>query len=182
MKVQVKFNFVTICNNLIANKLDVLDIAYKLNPPGEIEILQKLNKEQTSLLYKVLNTSGVEVINDQQLILVQRVKELLNAVVRLDGFDRRIKVSAYLEAKLPYTYSYLSRIFSEVEHMVIEKFLIMKKIDYAKELLVEDNLSLTEIAYKLNYSSVSHLSKQFKKTTGFSPSNFMSLKQKLKTN
>ena len=182
MKVQVKFNFETICNNLIASKLDVLEIAYHLNPPGEIEILQKLTKEQTSQLLKELNSSGIEVVNDQQLILVQRIKELLNIIVRLDGSESRIKISSYLEEKLPYSYSYLSRVFSEVEHMVIEKFLILKKIDYAKELLTEDQLSLTEIAFKLNYSSVAHLSKQFKKTTGFSPSNFINLKRKIKSN
>ncbi len=182
MKVQVKFNFETICNNLIASKLDVLEIAYKLNPPGEIEILQKLTREQSSKLFKNLNTSGLEVVNDQQLVLAQRVKELLNTVVLSADPNQRIKISSYLEEKLPYSYSYLSRVFSEVEHMVIEKFLILKKIDYAKELLVKDQLSLTEIAYKLNYSSVAHLSKQFKKTTGFSPSKFINLKRKIKSN
>lgn len=181
MKIQVKFDFLTICNNLLATKLDHLGIKYNLIPPGDIEITQKLNKQEEAALFEALNSSGIEVVNDQQLILVQRIKDILSEIIRLDTYSERTKVSAYLEDKLPHSYNYLSRIFSEIAHMSIEKFMILKKIDYVKELLIQDNLSLTEIAYKLNYSSVSHLSRQFKKTTGFSPSKFIELKKRLKT-
>ncbi|WAC03147.1 AraC family transcriptional regulator [Lacinutrix neustonica] len=179
MKIQVKFDVQLICKNLLIEKLDQLGVVYRLNPPGGIEILQNLDKEQKVVLFHELNTSGIEVIGDQQLIRVQKVKEIISNLVRLDTFDESMKVSAHIEEKLPYTYSYLSRIFSETAHISIEKFLILKKIDFVKELLTEQNLSLTEIAYKLNYSSVSHLSKQFKNTTGFSPSYFLNLKKQL---
>ncbi|WP_179022499.1 AraC family transcriptional regulator [Winogradskyella forsetii] len=181
MKIQVKFDFLSICNNLLSEKLVRLGIKYKLNSSSEIEILERLSPEDKMLLYKELNSSGIHVIDNHQSILVQRVKNILMEIIKLDNYNDDFKVSAYIEDRLPHSYSYLSRVFSEATFMSIEKFLILKKIDYVKDLLIEDGLSLTEIAYKLNYSSVSHLSRQFKKTTGFSPSYFVNLKKQITT-
>ncbi len=181
MKINVKFDFHLIAKNLVAEKLNKLDIDYCFNPNGEITILQKLSKAQTTVLFEELNSSGINIMDNPQLILVQQIKEIIVEIVRLDNFDERLKVSSYIDERLPFSYSYLSKVFSEYTYMSIEKFLILKKIDYVKELLAEGNMSLTEIAYKLNYSSVSHLSKQFKKTTGFSPSYFLNLKTQLKS-
>ena len=179
MKIQVKFDFETICKNMLSDKMNDLDIKYQLNTHGEIEILQSLNQEQRDLLFTTLNSSGIEVVNNQQTIVAQKVKNIIAKMVREEQLDEQFKVSTYIEGQLPYSYSYLSRIFSETTHMSLEQFVILKKIDYVKELLMEDRLSLTEIAFKLHYSSVAHLSKQFKKTTGFNPSYFVRLKKQL---
>lgn len=181
MKINVKFDFHLIVKNLVSAKLDNLNIEYSFNPAGEITILQKLTKQQTIALFDELNSSGIKIMDNPQLFLVQQLKEIIIEIVRLEDEDERVKVSTYIDERLPYSYSYLSKVFSEYTYMSIEKFLILKKIDYVKELLVDNNLSLTQIAYKLNYSSVSHLSKQFKKTTGFSPSYFLDLKTQLKS-
>ncbi|WP_047545522.1 helix-turn-helix domain-containing protein [Psychroserpens sp. Hel_I_66] len=179
MRIQVKFDVPKICNSLLIKTLSDLNIKYKLHTIGEIEILQRLNDSQKKSIFEALNSNHIQVISDQQLVIVQQVKEILTEIVRIENFEDDFKVSSYIENRLPYTYSYLAKMFSEHANISIEKFLILKKIDFVKELLLEGNLSLTEISYKLNYSSVSHLSKQFKKTTGFSPSGFMDLKTKL---
>lgn len=180
MKIHVKFDFQYICKNLLSDKLNRLNVAYKIHSTGEIEILQKLNIEEKELLFKELNSSGIEVINSQQMMIVQQIKIVITDIVRRESHGDKVKISEEITNKLPYTYSYLAKIFSDITHITIEKFLILKKIDYVKDLLIEDDLSISEIAYKLNYSSVSHLSKQFKKTTGFNPSYFVNLKKQLK--
>ena len=101
-------------------------------------------------------------------------------MIHLDNDSRKMNLSQYLEDKLPYSYIHLSKVFSEDTYMTIEKFTILKKIEYVKEMLSENRLSLSEIAYRLNYSSVSHLSNQFKKTTGLTPSYFLNLKKQVK--
>lgn len=179
MKIQLKFDVITICNNFVSQKLDALDIAYTINAFGEVEILEPLNNQQKDEVIHSLNSSGIEVVSSEQMIIVQKIKDCIGALLRQENFDDNRNLSEYLQENLPYSYDSLSRIFSEFTHMGIEKFYILKKIDYVKELLTEHNLTLTQIAYKLDYSSVSHLSKQFKKTTGFSPSRFVELKGKM---
>lgn len=182
MKVQVRFNVEKVCNNLLKEKLKILGYTFKLGTFGEVEITQSLSKKQREELMDLLNSSGMRVVNDQQTILVQKVKAIIEEVVRHEPTAMKLNISQILKSKLPYSYTYLSRIFSETMHISLEKFVILKKIDYVKELLTEQNLSLTEIAHQLNYSSVAHLSKQFKNTTGFSPSTFVRLKKQIKNN
>jgi AraC-like DNA-binding protein len=114
--------------------------------------------------------------------LVQRIKDAITELIHNQEEENLYKVSAYLSEKLDYSYSYLSTVFSETTYTSIENFIILKKIDYAKELIITNNLTLTEIAFKLNYSSVAHLSYQFKKTTGLTPSAFQNIIEKRKVN
>ncbi|MHA7056981.1 helix-turn-helix domain-containing protein [Aquimarina sp. M1] len=181
MKIQVKFDTLEICNNALKDKLDSLKLKYRLNTFGEVEILESLSQEERENLFEVLNTGGVETVSNHQMILVDKIKKLIVDLIESETSKEKVNFSEYLEQKLPYSYAYLSRIFSDLTHITLEKFIILKKIDYVKELLIEKNLSLSEIAYKLNYSSVAHLSNQFKKTTGFSPSSFVDLKHQLNT-
>ena len=181
MKVQLKYDYDKICKNFLKQKLAFLDIKYKVNSAGEIEILQPLNAEEKEQLFLILNSDGISIINNHNKIIVQKIKELIVQMIHLDNDSRKMNLSQYLEDKLPYSYIHLSKVFSEDTYMTIEKFTILKKIEYVKELLSENRLSLSEIAYRLNYSSVSHLSNQFKKTTGLTPSYFLNLKKQLET-
>ncbi len=182
MKIQVKFNVTEICNNLLEEKLKVLGYPFKLGTYGEVEITQSLSDKEKQEMMAILNSSGMSVVNDQQTIVIQKVKAIIEDLIKHEPTAVKLNISEFLKEKLPYSYTYLSRIFSESMHISIEKFVILKKIDYVKELLIEHNLSLTEIAHQLNYSSVAHLSKQFKNTTGFSPSTFIKLKKQIKNN
>ncbi|MGE5943506.1 MAG: helix-turn-helix domain-containing protein [Flavobacteriales bacterium] len=179
MKLYVKFNFDTICKNLLTQKLNELEIKFELNSVGEITILQTLTGLQKEELYATLNASGIEAIDDQHLIIVQKLKDTILEYIKLDHQTGNYKLKDFIDKKFSFSYNYLSRIFTETTHLSIEQFLILTKIDYVKDLLTDGQLSLTEIAYKLNYSSISHLSKQFKKTTGFTPSFFIKLKKQL---
>ncbi|MBR9775795.1 MAG: helix-turn-helix transcriptional regulator, partial [Cytophagales bacterium] len=138
---------------------------------GEVEILDAMAEEKKIALIESLNRYGITVLNDQKETLVDRIKNTIDEMLS-DESVRHLKVSSYLADKLGYTYSYLSAVFSENTYSSIENYLILRKVDLVKELLQEGNLNLTEIAYRLNYSSVSHLSGQFKKTTGLTPSSF----------
>lgn len=182
MKIQVKFNIEQVCKDLLAQKLDNLNIRYRLEGTGEIDVLEPLNEKEQEVLLETLNSGGVEVVNNHQMIIVNKIKQVIREVIHSDTYDSKYNLSEYLEQKLPYSYVYLSQIFSELTYLTIEKYVILKKIDYVKELLLENELSLSEIAFKLGYSNVAHLSNQFKKTTGFSPSSFTKLKLKMKTN
>lgn len=179
MKIYVKFNFETICRNLLTQNLNDLNIKFELDSVGEITILQTLTPSQQEELYATLNASGIEAIGDQHLVIVQKLKDTILEFVRLDHQIGDYKLKDFIDKKFSFSYNYLSRIFTESTHLSIEQFLILTKIDYVKDLLADGQLSLTEIAYKLNYSSISHLSKQFKKTTGFTPSFFIKLKKQL---
>lgn len=181
MKIQVKFNFEEVCKNLLLKKLQSLHIKFRMTAVGEIEILQPLSLKQRQVLLGELNSDGITIIDDPQLKMIHRVKTIIQELIIGEVVYRSRNLSYHLEQKIPYSYTYISKTFSEVTHMSIEQFFILKKIDYAKELLIEKKLSLSEIAFKLNYSSVSHLSNQFKKTTGFNPSQFIDLKRQLES-
>ena len=181
MKIQVKFNFEEVCNNLLLKKLNSLHIKYRMNSMGEIEILQPLSLVERQNLFNELNSDGVNVVDDPNLKMIYKVKSIIEELIKGEVVQQSHNLSYYLEQEIPYSYTYISKNFSEVTHMSIEQFFILKKIDYVKELLSEKKLSLSEIAFKLNYSSVSHLSNQFKKTTGFNPSQFLDLKKQLES-
>lgn len=182
MKFKLRYNYQKICDDLLSSKLAELGLPYSLDSQGEVCILRSLTDTDKKKFVETLSKAGIEVVQDHNMMIVQQVKELLYNLVRSNQLIENLKVSEYIESKLPYSYNHITRIFSENTHTSIEKFLILKKIDYVKELLVEGKLSLSEIAYKLNYSDVSHLSKQFKNTTGLSPTYFLNLKNQLKTN
>jgi AraC-like DNA-binding protein len=138
--------------------------------------MEDLSTEQLDNLDISLKKVGLELLDDKKLILVEKLKTIIIELVRYNEDQIKTNLSDYLSEKLNHNYTYLSNLFSEVKGTTIEKFYLYHKIEMAKELLVYDELNLTEIAYKLHYSSVSHLSNQFKKMTGLTPSHFKNLK------
>lgn len=173
-KIFVKFDLNFICRKILKEQLDGLDLDYSVSGRGEVIFNEPLTEEQRLLLQNSFAEWGMELVDNGKSELVQRIKETINSM--LEGEDaRRYKLSTFLSEKLNYSYAHLSNVFSESTYSSIENFLILKKIDHAKYLLLNEELTLTEIAHKLNYSSVAHLSSQFKKTTGLTPSSFQRL-------
>jgi AraC-like DNA-binding protein len=160
----------------VRHLLDKLEIPYIEVRLGEVVLKEPKEKFDLEILRRELKDLGFELIEDQQLQLVERIKNIIIDIVRNPERNRSpYNFSTYLADKLGRNYHYLSNIFSEKEGITIEKYNILQRIEYAKELLIYDELSLSEIAWKLNYSSVSHLSNQFKQVTGFSPTAFKKL-------
>ena len=180
MKIFVKFNFNVICNKVLEDKLNELDVKFRILGFGEIEILQKLTNEQEQNLHILFKDYGIDVIENEKIILVQKMKDAIREIVFSTDEALNIKTSVYLAEKLGHSYGYLSNLFSEITYTSIENFIILQKIEYAKQLILTTDLSLTEIAFKLNYSSVAHLSTQFKNTTGITPSTFQRIISKRK--
>jgi len=145
---------------------------------GEVEIMENISAEQREQMKTALLISGFELMDDKKAILIEKIK---NAVIEMvHHSDEAIKTnfSDFLSEKLNHNYTYLANLFSEVQGTTIEHFIIAHKIERIKELIIYDELNITEIAWKMNYSSVAHLSNQFKKVTGLSPSHFKQLKDK----
>ncbi|WP_343663099.1 AraC family transcriptional regulator [Chryseobacterium mucoviscidosis] len=181
MKMYVKFDFNTLCKKILDEKLREHGLKYRLLNFGEVEFYESLTQEQHKNFKKNLEDYGIEIIENQKAALVQKIKD---AIVELISSEEGISVKAsiYIAEKLNHSYGYLSNLFSEITYTSIENFLIIRKIEFAKELIISKKLSFTEIAYRLNYSSVAHLSTQFKNTTGMTPSQFqkiISLRRKL---
>lgn len=171
MKLFLKFDFNAVCKKVLDDKLRELNLKHRIISFGEVELFDDLNKEEFKNLTQELGEYGIDIIENQKTALVQKIKDAITEMVfKEDALT--VKASVYLAEKLNHSYGYLSNLFSEVTYTSIENFIILQKIEYAKQLIVNDKLSLTEIAYKLNYSSVAHLSTQFKNTTGITPSQF----------
>jgi AraC-like DNA-binding protein len=149
---------------------------------GLIEILEDITKEQHDLLKANLLKSGLELLDDKRAILIEKIKNVITEMIHYTDEIPKVNYSVFLSDKLNLDYTYLSNIFSEVKGITIQQFIIINKIEKVKELLLYNEMNLTEIAYKLHYSSVAHLSNQFKKVTGLSPSYYKQLKQKRKSN
>ena len=145
---------------------------------GETEIMEDLSDELRDNLSTSLKKIGLELLDDKKNIMVERIKTIIIELVHYNDEQIKTNLSDYLSEKLNHNYTYLSNLFSEVKGTTIEKFYLSNKIERVKELLVYDELNLTEIAWKLHYSSVAHLSNQFKKMTGLTPSHFKNLKLK----
>jgi AraC-like DNA-binding protein len=145
---------------------------------GEVEIMEDITAEQVKQLNTALLRSGLEIMNDKRAILIEKTKAVVIEMVHYLDESPDVNFSTYLSEKLNYSYTYLANIFSEAEGTTIEKFVIAHKIEKVKELIIYDELTLTEIAHKLHYCSVQHLSTQFKKVTGLTPTFFKSLKYK----
>ena len=172
MKLFVKFDFNAVCTKVLREKLDELDVKYNILGFGEVELLEKLSSERYDAFNTALAEYKIEIVENQKSILVQKIKDTITDMVFNEDTHVNIKTSAYLADTLEHSYGYLSNLFSEVTYTSIENFIIIQKIEYTKQLIIKGNLSLTEIAFKLNYSSVAHLSTQFKNTTGITPSAF----------
>lgn len=166
------------CKMVVKTELAKLGIHYAIVELGEAEIPDDLTTEQHDLFKIALLKSGLELMDDKKSVLIQRIKNVIIELAHYSEEPLPIKFSEYLSQKLNHDYTYLANLFSEVQGTTIEQFYISHKIERVKELLVYDELNLTEIAYLMHYSSVSHLSTQFKKVTGLTPSHFKALKDK----
>ncbi len=168
----------TCCKIIVEATLNELEIPYKQVELGEVELQSDLSTEQREKLKIALLKSGHELMNDKKAVLIDRIKKAVIVMVRETDRLPKIKHSDYLVQELAYDYTYLANLFSEVTGVTIEYFIIAHKIERVKELLLYDELNLTQIAHNLNYSSVAHLSSQFKKFTGLTPTFYKQLKDK----
>lgn len=163
---------------VVKAELDKLGLHYRVVELGEVEIKENITAEQIDQLKTALLKSGLELMDDKKAMLIEKIKNVIVEMVHYEDEFPKTKNSDYISKKLNHNYTYLSNLFSEASGTTIEHYIILHKIERAKELIVYDELSLTEIAWKLNYSSVAHLSNQFKKITGLTPSFFKKLKSK----
>ena len=166
------------CKLVVRDVLSQIGITLIKVEFGEIEIAESISVSQRALIDMTLRKSGLELIDDKKGILIQKIKSIIIELVHHSEKPLVSNLSSYLSQKLDYDYTYLSNLFSEVHGATIEKFFILHKIERVKELLVYDELTLTEIARRMRYSSLSHLSAQFKKVTGLTVSHFKKLKDK----
>ncbi len=170
------------CKMVINNEL----LKFGLHPTsvelGEVEIAEELNMEKKTQLNKLIRSFGFELIDDKRSRLIEKIKNTIVDLVHFSEDRSETNFSEYISSKLHHDYNYMSNLFSEVEGITIEKYLIAQKIEKVKELLKYNELSLSEIADRLGYSSVAYLSNQFKKQTGLTPSFYKSLKQNSRKN
>lgn len=145
---------------------------------GEVDILEEISNEDMQQLKKILLQSGLELVDDKRFILIERIKNIIIEMIHFSAEAPIINYSDYISIKLNYDYTYLSNLFSEVKGITIQQYIIINKVEKIKELISYDELNLSEIADKLHYSSAAHLSNQFKKITGLTPSQYKKLKHK----
>ena len=170
------------CKMMVKEELAKLGIKAISIELGLVEILEDISKEQHEQLKENLMKSGLELLDDKRAILIEKIKNVITEMIHYTDEIPKVNYSVFLSDKLNLDYTYLSNIFSEVKGITIQQFIIVNKIERVKELLLYNEMNLTEIAYKLHYSSVAHLSNQFKKVTGLSPSYYKQLKQKRNSN
>jgi len=166
------------CKMVVKAELEKLGLHYITVELGEVEVMENISEEQHDLFKAGLLKSGLELMDDKKSVLIQRIKNVIVELIHYSEEPLTINFSEYLSQKLDHNYTYLANLFSEVQGTTIEKFIIVHKIERVKELLVYNELNLTEIAYLMHYSSVAHLSAQFKKVTGLTPSHFKQLREK----
>jgi AraC-like DNA-binding protein len=163
---------------VVKEELSNLGLHYTSVELGEAEVLEIISARQLDQFRVALLRSGLELMDDRKSVLIGKIKDIIFELVHYSEEPLAINLSGYLSETLSYDYTYLAKLFSEVQGSTIEKFFITHKIERVKELLVYNELTLTEIAYRMHYSSVAHLSAQFKKVTGLTPSHFKQLKEK----
>jgi AraC-like DNA-binding protein len=166
------------CKMLVKDELSKLDLPYSSVELGEADITGSISELQRGQLRIALQKSGLELMDDKKAVIIQKIKNVIIELVHYSEEPLTINFSQYLSQKLGYDYTYLANLFSDAQGISIEKFFIAHRIERVKELLVYNELSLTEISFKLHYSSVAHLSSQFKRVTGLTPSYFKKLKIK----
>ncbi|KPH15242.1 AraC family transcriptional regulator [Chryseobacterium sp. ERMR1:04] len=166
------------CKMVVHEELNNLGIKHAVVDLGIVEILNDITKQQREILKENLLKYGLELLDNKKSILIEKIKNVITEMIHYSDELPKENFSDYISEKLGYDYTYLANTFSEVKGITIQHFIIVNKIEKVKELLLYDELNLTEISYKLNYSSVAHLSNQFKKITGLSPSFYKQLKQK----
>lgn len=165
------------CKMVVKDELDKLGLKYLTVELGEAELVENITPEMREKISAALLRSGLELMDDKKSVLIQKIKNVIIELVHYSEEPLTINFSVYLGEKLNHDYTYLANLFSEVQGTTIEQFIIAHKIERVKELLVYNELNLTEIAYLMHYSGVAHLSTQFKKVTGLTPTHFKKLKE-----
>jgi AraC-like DNA-binding protein len=166
------------CKMIVKSELENMGLHFTTVELGEVEIKKELSAKEQSQLKTALLRFGFELMEDKKSILIEKIKNIIIEMIHYSDEPPKTNFSNFLCEKLNYDYSYISHLFSEVKGITIEKYIIAHKIERAKELLIYNELTLTEIALSLHYSSVAHLSNQFKKVTGLTPSFFKQMKHK----
>jgi len=178
MKLFIKYMVSNRCKMVVKEELKKLGLHFVLVDLGEVDIMETLNLYQRNQLKEALLRSGLELMDDKRAVLIEKIKTVIINMVHHSEEIPKMNFSNFLSEKLNQDYTYLSNLFSEVQGTTIEHFIIAHKTERIKELIIYDELNITEIAWKMNYSSVAHLSSQFKKVTGLSPTHFKQLKDK----
>jgi len=166
------------CKMVVKEELKKLGLHFIVVDLGEVEIMENITAEQREQVKIALHESGLELMDDKRAVLIEKIKNTIIEMVHHSEETIKVNFSDYLSEKLNHDYTYMANLFSEVQGTTIEQFIISHKIERIKELMIYGELNITEIAWKMNYSSVAHLSNQFKKATGLSPSHFKQMKDK----
>jgi|ERR1019366_2078904 AraC-like DNA-binding protein len=178
MKLNIKYMVSNRCKMVVREELTKLGLHFIIIDLGEVEIMENISTNQWEQLKIALLNSGLELMDDKKAVLVEKIKNVIIEMVHYRDDTIKTNFSDFLSEKLNYNYTYLANLFSEVQGTTIQQFIISNKVERIKELIIYGELSITEIAWEMNYSSVAHLSKQFKEVTGLSPSYFKQLKDK----
>ncbi len=181
MKLFIKYMVSQRCKMVVKEELKKMGLHYMVVDLGEVEIMETLEDTQWQTLKEALMVSGLELMDDKRTILIEKIIHVIMEMIHTSEELPIVNYSNHISEKLHYDYTYLSNLFTEIKGITIQQFIILHKIERIKELIIYDELNITEIAWKMNYSSVAHLSNQFKKITGFSPTHFKQLKQKRRT-
>jgi AraC-like DNA-binding protein len=182
MKLYIKYMVSLRCKMVVQNALETLKIRYSSLELGLVETCETTSQKKRLQLAEILIKSGLQLLDDKKAILIEKIKSVIIEMIHYSDEIPHENFSDFLSKKLNYDYTYLANIFSEVKGITIQHFIILHKVERIKELLLYDELNLSEISYQLNYSSVAHLSNQFKKITGLTPSYFKKLGKKRKQN
>ena len=178
MKLFIKHMVSSRCKMVVKEELNKMGLFFVIVEIGEVNLMEEITPEQQEEFRVALLKYGLELMEDKKSVLIEKIKNIIIDMVHYKEEVIKIKFSDYLSEKLNHDYTYLSNLFSEVQGITLEQFIIAHKVERIKEMLIYDELNISEIAWKLNYSSVAHLSNQFKKVTGLSPSHFKKLKEK----
>jgi len=178
LKLYFKYMVSQRCKMLVASELDRLGLGHSLVELGFVSLHNEPSPEQLNELSLRLAASGLELLDDKRTILVERIKNIIIEMVHDAEELPKENYSSYISGKIGLDYTYLSNVFSEVKGITIQQFIIIHKIEKVKEMILYNQLSLKEIAYRLDYCSAAHLSNQFKKITGLSPSFFKRMENK----
>lgn len=178
MRLYIKYMVSLRCKMMVKDELNKHGLKYVSVDLGVVDIMEDISNDKRALLKEALLKSGLELMDDNRSMLIEKIKTTLIEMIHYTDELPKVNFSNYLSDKMGYDYTYLANLFSETEGTTIEHFIILHKIERVKELILYNELNLTEIAWKLQYSSVAALSNQFKKVTGLTPTFFKSLKRK----
>jgi AraC-like DNA-binding protein len=178
LKLFIKYMVSNRCKLAVKEELKKLGLHFIVVDLGEVEIMEEITLEQQQQLQAGLILSGLELMDDKRAVLIEKINNVITEMIHHSEELPKVNYSDYISEKLNYDYTYLSNLFSEVKGITIQQFIIIHKIEKVKELLFYNELSLTEISFRMHYSSVAHLSNQFKKVTGLTPSAYKQLKEK----